>query len=260
MLASQCFGAKSQPALVLLHGFLGSSDDWMSLVPELGNDACLVIVDLPGHGNSPFIHGLDFSGFAEVLEQTIIELELKQFSLLGYSLGGRLAMSYATQYPNRLSALLLEGSHPGLLDRDEQEARLASDQCWANRFIVEPVTRVLADWYQQPVFANLSESQRQQLIEDRSLQQGSDLGEAMMSFSLGRQPDFRPFLCDSNYPVHYLYGERDRKFAGLGRHLKEMGCLTSLQCISGSGHNVHREKPVEFSCCVKQLLRAGSGD
>ena len=259
MLASQCFGSKSLPALVMLHGFLGSHEDWLSLVPELENRVHLVMIDLPGHGCSPFIPGLDFIKFADVLEQTVSELELKQFSLLGYSLGGRLAMSYGSQFPDRLDNLILEGSHPGLLNQDEQQVRLASDQRWADRFISEPVTHVLSDWYQQPVFADLTDSQRQNLIEVRSSQKGADLGEAMMAFSLGRQPDFRSSLRDAEFPVHYLYGERDSKFGALGCHMNEIGCLTSLQCVAGSGHNVHREKPVAFSRCILPLIGADHG-
>lgn len=260
MLACQCFGSTSQPTLVLLHGFLGSGDDWLSLLPELEKKTHLIMVDLPGHCKSSFIPGLDFSGFADLLEQMVTEMELKRFSLLGYSLGGRLAMSYAEHYPHRLDSLLLEGSHPGLQGQKERETRLVSDQYWAERFIEEPVTVVLDDWYRQPVFADLIESRRQALIDVRSSQDGAELGEAMMAFSLGRQPDFRPCLKKADFPVHYLYGEKDSKFAMLGRHLKETGCLTSLQCISGSGHNIHREKPVEFARCVQMLIRQAYGD
>ena len=253
MLASQCFGSKSLPPLVLLHGFLGSSADWSSLIPELENHFHLVLIDLPGHGDSPVFPEMDFSVFAKVFEQTVTQSGLKQFALLGYSLGGRLAMSYARQFPHRLKALLLEGSHPGLLDDEEKNARLASDKRWANRFIKEPVGKVLGDWYQQSVFADLNDAQRQKLIEIRSAQNGSDLGQVMMAFSLGGQPDFRPCLREAHYPVHYFYGERDNKFAGLGQRMKEAGCLTSLQCISDSGHNIHREKPAELAKVILQL-------
>lgn len=258
MLASQCFGSKSLPPLVLLHGFLGSGDDWSPLIPELENHFHLIVIDLPGHGDSPVFPEMEIARFPEVLEQTISTLGLKQFALLGYSLGGRLAMSYARQFPHRLSGLLLEGSHPGLLDNEEKKARQASDQHWANRFITEPVVRVLEDWYQQAVFLDLNNSQRRKLIEIRSSQKGSDLGSAMMAFSLGGQPDFRPSLKAAQYPVHYFYGERDNKFAGLGLHMKEAGCLTSLRCIPDCGHNVHRERPAELAKSIRQL--AGNGD
>ena len=259
MLACQCFGSESLPPMVLLHGFLGSSDDWKDLVRELDNDFYLVVIDLPGHGKSPALPKQDFFRFAGALEQTVTGLGLEQFVLMGYSLGGRLAMAYAKEFSCRLKALLLEGSHPGLPEKSEKEMRLAADQRWADRFKNEAVASVLKDWYQQAVFADLTDIQRHKLIEVRSSQTGASLADVMMAFSLGRQPDFRCSLRDTGCPVHYFYGERDSKFAGLGRSLKEQGCLTSLQCIAGSGHNIHREKPAELANSIRQLIRDSYG-
>ena len=272
MLAYQCSGHnlgeksgqksehKEPPVLVCLHGFLGSGDDWQWLTPALEKHFHIVIVDLPGHGHSTVLPDDEpgFDGFTDALEHMVEALGLKRFSLLGYSLGGRLAMAYAGRYPQRLDHLLLEGAHPGFLSDDplsnERQSRFYSDQKWADRFINEPVTQVLEDWYQQAVFADLSNHQRQVLIEARANQSGVGLAKAMTAFSLSQQPDFRSMLKKRPCPVHYFYGDRDEKFGALGRQLMSDHCLKGLHSMDSCGHNIHREQPQALAELMTRLI------
>ena len=256
-LACQCLGDKSKPALVLLHGFMGSMDDWQPLVSHLEAHCYLVLVDLPGHGGSLLGSHPGFNGFAHRLEQTLTTQGLPDYSLLGYSLGGRLAMAYTQEYQHRVKQLLLEGAHPGLEKMDEREQRHQSDQQWADRFHHEPVKEVLQDWYQQAVFAVLSENQRSDLIEVRRHQSGQDLSRAMMAFSLSEQPDYRPFLRQNSASVHFLVGERDSKFSKLGQMLLDDDCLNELHVIQQSGHNIHREQPKALANKLLSIIGRG---
>src|SRR3990167_2420505 len=80
--------------LVFLHGFLGSSRDWEPVCSYLPPCQCIGI-DLPGHGDSPFVETFNFP------------IPTPQFHLIGYSMGGRLAMQYALRYPERIASLLI---------------------------------------------------------------------------------------------------------------------------------------------------------
>ena len=250
-LFSRTEGEKGRPALVLLHGFMGNTNDWQSLVSLLSPHFYLVLVDSPGHGKSDSIPCSGFSGFITCLEQVVVEQQLGRFSLLGYSLGARLAMAYASAHPQRLEHLFLESGHPGLLSEPEKQQRALADQRWADRFQSEPLADVLNDWYQLPVFSDISLDSRVQFIRERENQQGKSLAEAIMAYSLSAQLDFRDALKRLNCPVYYFAGERDSKYVALGQGLLEEGCINNLHIVESAGHNIHRRKPEALSAVIR---------
>ncbi len=266
-LSYYCYGTVGAPALLLLHGFLGSADDWQPLVASLKDDYRLITIDLPGHGSSRWVEedaqGADY--FCHRLEQTVQIIEqveavnLSRFSLLGYSLGGRLAMAYTIASSGRIAKLLLESAHPGLATEQERDQRYQSDLKWARRFKQEAVAEVLHDWYKQPVFSDLDDNQIRSLIHERSKGRGQLLAEALMSFSLSKQPDYRQALCQlragslPSTSVHYFYGENDHKFGQLGQHLLTEHVINSVYPVAGCGHNVHREQPEAMARLLREL-------
>ena len=267
-LSYYCSGDVNGPALVLLHGFLGSANDWCALQALLKDDYHLITVDLPGHGSSQWLEedaqGAEY--FCHRLERTVQTIErvagmsLRRFSLLGYSLGGRLAMAYTIAFPERVEKLLLEGAHPGLVSEQERNQRYQSDLQWARRFRQEPVAEVLLDWYRQPVFSALDDSQILSLVDERSKGSGSLLADALMAFSLSRQPDYRRSLSrlSTGSPlsprVHYFYGENDHKFAQLGQSLLAGHVIDRAHPVPGCGHNVHREQPEAMARLLRELF------
>ncbi|OED42925.1 2-succinyl-6-hydroxy-2,4-cyclohexadiene-1-carboxylate synthase [Endozoicomonas sp. (ex Bugula neritina AB1)] len=259
-LSYRCQGDRSKPALVLLHGFMGSTEDWQRLTDYLQSHFYIILIDLPGHGNSALNDVSGFADFSYRLEQLLGGFDLESFSLMGYSLGGRLAMAFAQQTSQCVDVLLLEGAHPGLVVDAEREQRRISDQQWADRFNREPVADVLMDWYQQPVFSDLSQQQRQALICMRAGQQGNRLAQAMMSFSLSVQADYREALRKMDFPVHYFAGERDSKFLSIGRSLLDDHCLSGLHLIPFSGHNIHKEQPEALSNIILSIVRRAVHD
>ena len=70
-----------------------------------------------------------------------------------------------------LMGLIVEGETPGLYDAIERQNRIAHDKRWAARFRNEPINDVLTQWYQQPVFADLSDEMRQLLVENAVVMQ-----------------------------------------------------------------------------------------
>ena len=233
----------------------------------LKDDYYLIAIDLSGHGSSQWVSE-DRQGngyFCHRLEQTVQFIEqvegvcLKQFNLLGYSLGGRLAMAYTIAFPQRVERLLLEGAHPGLASEQKRSERYQSDLQWARRFRREPVADVLLDWYKQPVFSDLNDCQIRSLIDERSKGRGSLLADALMAFSLSKQPNY----CRALYQlrmgsalsprVHYFHGENDHKFEQLGWHLLAEHVIYSVHSVRECGHNVHREQPEAMAWSLREL-------
>jgi len=245
-------GKPGYPWLVFLHGFSGDSREWQEVGESL-EDYPRLYLDLPGHGGSA---GNSISGFAEMsdlLTTTLLSYNILNYWLVGYSLGGRIAMFHACQQPKGLSGIVVEGGHPGL--QDARAMRLASDRRWAKRFCTEPLADVFADWYQQPVFASLTDAQRVELVALRSQNNGANLAAMLEATSLAVQPDLRAALNALSVPFHYLYGERDEKFAAIAAELN-----ATRHVIPHAGHNAHRENPGAVASSLVQILRLRTKD
>lgn len=242
---------------VMLHGFLGRGDDWRALQPALAPRP-LLCPDLPGHGANPPLAAPSLSGCADWLARWLDQAELPKVHLLGYSLGGRIALTFAGRYPERLASLTLEAAHPGLMSPVERQQRRQQDCQWAQRFSREPLPAVLADWYRQPLFADLNDGERQALVAERSRGEhnqgdGAALAAMVSGCSLAQQPDLRPIIAALPAPVHYLFGRLDLRFAALAATLADAGLQLSLHPVSAAGHNCHRAQPAQVAALLNAL-------
>lgn len=242
-------GKPGYPWLVFLHGFSGDCREWQRVGEGL-SDYPRLYLDLSGHGGSRNLGVTGFDEMSRLLTRTLLSYNILKFWLIGYSLGGRIAMFHACQQPEGLLGVVVEGGHPGLQDDEARNARLASDRRWARRFRTEPLSKVFADWYQQPVFASLTDAQREALITLRSQNNGATLAMMLEATSLAVQPDFRAALSARDFSFDYLYGERDEKFAALAAEMNAV-----RHAIPNAGHNAHRENPDAVIASLAQILR-----
>lgn len=241
--------APSQPWLVCLHGLLGSGEDWLPILPFC-RDWPVLLVDLPGHGASRAITVTDFADVSRLLSETLREQGITCYWLLGYSLGGRIAMYHACngQHDGMLG-LLVEGGHPGLATPERCTERLHHDARWAQRFRHEPLPAVLHDWYQQAVFADVDAAQREQLIALRCVNHGASVAAMLEATSLGRQPFLAECLRHLSMPFVYLCGASDVKFQTLATHYS-----LPLLSVAQAGHNAHQANPTAYAERVRTFL------
>ncbi|AUZ67236.1 2-succinyl-6-hydroxy-2,4-cyclohexadiene-1-carboxylate synthase [Citrobacter amalonaticus] len=250
ILHAQAKAAQSDsPWLVFLHGFSGDSQEWQPIGERLSGFSRLYI-DLPGHGGSAEIRVSGFTDVISLLRDTLISYNILKYWLVGYSLGGRVAMIAACQEMPGLCGLVVEGGHPGLQSDAERDTRRDSDHHWAERFRHDALTEVFTDWYQQPVFASLNARQREALVALRSQNNGETLAAMLEATSLAVQPDLRAALTARAFPFYYLCGERDSKFCALATEL-----AATRHVIRNAGHNAHRENPAGVVDCLAQILR-----
>ncbi|WP_028024915.1 2-succinyl-6-hydroxy-2,4-cyclohexadiene-1-carboxylate synthase [Enterovibrio calviensis] len=259
-LSARVSGAKGRPAIVFLHGLLGSSKDWQGVVDILEQDFTCLTIDLPGHGNSKNVRVEDMgeaNGFEETGRLVIqaIQSHLNQpFWLVGYSLGARIGMYLCAFLRQELTGnasmlgLIIESGHTGLPE-SERGARFENDERWAVRFEHEPMFDVLQDWYQQAVFSSLNHEQKQSLVTIRSDNLGIEVASMLRATSLAKQPLLIEPLKTSGLPLYYFCGENDPKFGALAMH-SGFDFLT----IPNAGHNIHAEQATLFSQHVKRLI------
>lgn len=227
--------------IVFLHGFLGNQQDWQPLIDRLSGIEC-VAIELPGHGQNADDPLPDFDAFPDWLENQLASKGIDEFHLMGYSLGGRLALAYASQEPPGLKSLIIENAHSGLSHSEQRKQRQQSDEEWATRFESEPLVQVLIDWYSQPVFSDLDANEKKLVIADRLHNNGCALASALRKYSLSLQPDYCDWIKTTQLPMLYLCGTDDIKFQKLGDQLVKTAPQLTKIMLTG-GHNLHRANP-----------------
>lgn len=257
-LFSKQVGDKGNPVIVFLHGFLGLGSDWDEVAAQLKNDFYCVLIDLPGHGKSAHIESDINNGFNQwhqLINVCLDRLNIDLFHLVGYSLGGRIALDYArTQTSHQLLSLVLESSHIGLIDQEEKNKRLINDQKWADKFKSNPIKETLEEWYQQAVFSDLTVNETLKLIDKKSDNIGKCVSNALMATSLSKQECALLFLAKNNLTIFYLFGDKDAKFKKLASHFTECENI-KVHSFLGVGHNIHHVNPLQYAQLIHKFIK-----
>lgn len=97
----------SGPSLIILHGFLGSSDNWRNSATRLGASFSVTALDLRNHGHSPHAPFMSYVSMAEDVLEFLDRQNISSAHFLGHSMGGKVAMQFATTWPGRVDKLIV---------------------------------------------------------------------------------------------------------------------------------------------------------
>ncbi len=98
--------------VIILHGLYGSSDNWVTIGKKLANNFKVIIPDQRNHGQSFHHPAMDFDALTQDLKTFVDELELKQFHIIGHSMGGKVATNFMQQYPEFVKKAILVDISP----------------------------------------------------------------------------------------------------------------------------------------------------
>ena len=249
------------PPLLLLHGFTGSAVSWQGVIERLSPHFSITAVDLPGHGQTvapddPSRYRMEH--VARDLAALIRQKLSPPVNVLGYSMGGRLALFLALEYPQLIRSLILESASPGLADEVEREARRSSDDTLADRIEAQGIEAFVDYWEAIPLFEpqrGLPDEIRLSLREQRLQNSPRGLANSLRGMGTGVQPSLWGRLGELAIPVMVMAGERDTKFAEMARQMGVLIQGADLRLISEAGHTIHVEKPGMFCECVGAFLR-----
>ncbi|KAA3609743.1 MAG: 2-succinyl-6-hydroxy-2,4-cyclohexadiene-1-carboxylate synthase [Calditrichaeota bacterium] len=252
-------GNKEYPPVLFLHGFLGHSLDWDKTISSLSKKYYCIAIDLPGHGNSNNQNQLDnlwsFDSFSQNLSELVNHLGVKPISLVGYSMGGRLALYFTIKYPHLVSKLILESASPGIENIDDRKARLQNDKLLAKKIQEQSFDQFLESWYDLPLFSGIkNHPDFPNLFESRKKNNPTLLAKALDSFSPGRQPYLMEKLAKLKMPVNLICGENDKKYLALMNQIKLKNPHLDLKIFKNCGHNIHFEKSKQFAEHLLQVL------
>ncbi len=257
------WGNPERPPLLVLHGFTGSHASWSSVAPALAEDFYVIAPDLPGHGRTDTPSPLEKMSMvqqAHRLVDLIESLSIPKARVLGYSMGGRLALHLAWRYPERVSLLILESASPGLALESERAQRRASDEALAAAIMSRGLAWFIDHWNQGALFRDQAPEVREAENAVRRTGRPEGLAQSLLAAGTGSQESLWDILGDLPMPVLLITGERDRKFTGLAKDMVARIPGAQWVSIEAAGHTVHGENPEAFLSAVRTFLHTSTGN
>ena len=247
------------PALLLLHGFTGSGATWTPHL-EAWQGCTTVALDLLGHGDSdapadPARYRIERC--VEDLTALLDRLSIRRAAVLGYSMGGRVALHMALHAPDRLWALVLESASPGIESTAEREERVRSDAALAEAIERDGIAAFVDRWQAQPVFASqarLPAAVREALRRQRLRNDSRGLANSLRGMGAGAQEPVLARMGEIRVPVLVLAGALDEKYYTLGRRIAAALPCARLETVTDAGHALHLERPQAFAAAVRRFL------
>ena len=230
-----------------LHGFLGQASDWDPFLEALGRMGFPEVRRPDLFSHPPDDRDLVQWGAAFARE---VEAADPDPVVVGYSLGGRLALHACLARPGLWKAAVLVSAHPGLSNADERAARLEHDAAWARRFETEAWAPLMRAWNGQAVFGTRGPS----LEQPEAAWSRAALAGALRTWSLGAQKNLLSSLGSLSFPVLWLAGAQDHRFARLGAAAVQHLPAGTLHIVEGSAHRVPWEAPGSFLRQVERFL------
>lgn len=254
--------------LHFLHGFLGLKSDWDMIEKVFPRYSCFTysIEDfLPIAENSSEnyfknwaknfnsrVFGPNDNGIKSHLSSRNLTagFSASKNILVGYSLGGRLALHSLTE-ENSWDGAIIISANPGLRTEQEKKIRIQNDELWANRFLHEPWNEVLNAWNAQEVF----QGQNFGLLREEKFYNKEKIYKIMTHFSLGRQNDLRPEIKNLQIPILWISGEQDKKFAIIGKEMESLSVYIKSIIVPFAGHRVPWVSEAQFKKISNDFLQ-----
>lgn len=246
----------SGPALIILHGLFGSLDNWQTLAKKFGTDYSVFIVDQRNHGKSPHLDSpFTYQAMAEDLEAFLDQHSIWQANLIGHSMGGKTAMQFAADNPERIEKLVVADMSP----RQNPPQHSTILEALRNFPFGKIQSRQEADgWLQTPIpDFGIRQFLLKNLVRDR--EKGfrwkfnfevidRDYEKILAAISPDHEVDV---------PALFLRGGKsdyvpDEDFTLIRSYFPEV----EFKTIPGAGHWVHAEAPEPFYQAVIEYLQA----
>jgi 2-succinyl-6-hydroxy-2,4-cyclohexadiene-1-carboxylate synthase len=244
--------------IIFLHGFTGCAEDWQFIIDKLPQKFYPVAIDLIGHGKSSSPEDQKYYSTEAItcqINKVITTLQFEKVIIVGYSMGGRAAISYCCRYPAKISAAILESSTAGIENFDQKKERVELDLLLSERIKLEGVEKFLEYWFSIPLFESLKEIDNiEQVKNQRNYNTVNGLSNMLAGFSTGLMPNYWDRIGRINFPVLLISGSLDDKYTEINSRMHQLIINSEHKIASGFGHNVHLENPELFINFTNEFL------
>ena len=247
---------KGKP-IFCLHGFSENLNTWDEIkIPGYR----MIMLDFIGHGKTEKPIDLKFYDWQVMVRHLNIlinKLCFTKYSLLGYSMGGRIALAYALAYPNEIESLILESASYGECGFINRIRRRKNDERLAQKIGHYGINWFNKYWSEMPIFATqtkLDEAIKNKIEERRLLNMPDALANTLKGSGQGTFPCLENKISKLSMPVLFLNGEYDKRYRQIGEKFKDLNPRIRLEIIKGVGHNTHIEDSSAFNKIINNFL------
>ena len=238
--------------VVLLHGFLENTSMWDEIATELSKGNRVVTIDLLGHGRSDclgYVHSMEL--FAETLEAVLKQLRIRRCILIGHSLGGYIALSFADRNPQKVKGLCLLNSTSNEDDHDRKQLRTRANEMIRNNF-----TNMV-----RMSFTNLfSEASRRKYVDEINRALYEALQTSVQGYIAGQEgmklrPNRNHILTKNNFKKMIVIGEKD-PILEVQKLIEEAKNTNSKLVVFPDGHMSHIENSAKLITVLKDFTKS----
>jgi len=228
-----------------LHGFLGQAKDW-DFLPKTWHTFSPELFRVP----TALAPTQDMNAWAEVFNQWVLENKMgrrRKNVLIGYSLGGRLALHVLRAAPHLWEQVFIISSRFVIKSKEDRKKRQAADDQWSQRFLSEEWNTLIKSWNEQPALATtVSAPAREEEHFSREL-----LAAALHKWSVGRQDwDENEFKLYQEKLI-WVTGGNGSVYSSLAEDLKPHWPHADFASVADSGHRIIFEKPAEIVSLIE---------
>lgn len=242
--------------LIFLHGFTQTHHHWHDvahrIAERLGTEPTLAFVDLPGHG----LAATDLDGDIASSGPRLAELA-GPGTYVGYSMGGRMALTAAIARPDLVERLVVIGATPGIADDAERTERRRLDDRRAEQIEANGVAAFLDEWLAAPLFSTLPADRRG--LERRRRNTVAGLAHSLRCYGTGVQAPLWDALSGLAAPTLVVAGELDTKFTAIGNRMADALGHARFRTVADAGHAAHTERPAETAELIAGWIGQPSG-
>ena len=246
--------------LIVIHGLLGSADNWRSHVKAWQENRRVIAVDLRNHGRSPHVEGMTYRAMSDDVMALMDKLGIAQAHVLGHSMGGKVAMTMARLAPQRVASLIVADIAPVAYSHGHDDVFAALNEVAVNR----PANRRDAD----ALLAKHVDARPIRLFLATNLERTSDNGQPVMGLRVGLEQIIKGYpdivtvpAGDQPYdgPCLVLRGANsDYVSDAMLPALKQVLPNARVVTLKEAGHWLHADQPQAFQQAVESFVAAQS--
>ena len=249
----------TEPSFLFVHGFLGGTASWDALRARVSPTLRTHALTLLGHGTERARDEGEVRSFDDEISRLLATLEGQSFdTLVGYSLGARVALGMAARSRRPFSRVVLVSGRDGLGASDEAAARRDVDDALADVLDTRGLPAFVDRWEALPLFDSqraLPDAERAAHRARRLAHDPERVSRALRVLSLGRMPRYGRDAVARSGRVELVVGEHDTKFRELAQRFQgdhaHLGDVR-VHVIAGAGHDVVLERPDALAAILEE--------
>lgn len=246
------YGDIQSPNIIILHGFLGSADNWHTLAKQFAENFYVWTIDQRNHGRSPHAYEFNYEVLVDDLYEFIDYHKIEKPILLGHSMGGKVAMQFAMYYQQLIEKLIVVDMAPYAYSHHHQSVLEALKNIHLENYtkreqIDEALKKYILEWdVRQFIMKSL-------YYENGKYHWRFYLDSLLNNYEQILKPvEGKPF----NKPTCFIKGEHSKYIdESKWNEIRQLFPQAELKVIYGAGHWVHAEKPNDFYVAVYDFLK-----